>query len=96
MAISLAETCQRREYVSGDRKSAERAFFFRAQQQEALGREGDFAGHASLYGRVQAGLALIPDVQERRKGSLLSCPSWAVCVTCGHLFMLGVVSTQPH
>jgi hypothetical protein len=41
-------------------------------------KEGDFAVHISVYGRVQTKLTPIPDVQERTKRNLLSCLSRAV------------------
>ena len=38
------------------------------QQQPGPGEEGDFAIHASVYGKVQAKTNVKPNDQERRKG----------------------------
>jgi hypothetical protein len=37
------------------------------QQQQALGRKGDFAVHANMYVKVQAGLTPASDCQEKKK-----------------------------
>jgi hypothetical protein len=44
------------------------------------GEEGDFAVHASVYGKVQAEPNVKPNDKERRKGRkmLLACSSWTV------------------
>jgi hypothetical protein len=51
------------------------------QQRPALGEEGDFAVHASVYGKVQAEPDVTLNDQRERKGKrkmLLACPSWAL------------------
>jgi hypothetical protein len=74
------------------------------QQQPALGEEGDFAVHASVYGKVQAKPNVKPNDQERGKGRercLFVFPAGLASYLCRlctmriHLSMLGVVSTPP-
>jgi hypothetical protein len=74
------------------------------QQQPALGEEGDFSVHASVYGKVQAEPDVTPNDQERRRGrkrclSLtragLFCYLCRLCTVCVHLSVLRVVSTLP-
>jgi hypothetical protein len=49
-------------------------------RQRALGEEGDFAVHASVYGKVQAEQDVTPNDQERRREEEDACgspkPGW--------------------
>ena len=59
--------------------------------------EGDFAVHASVYGKVQAEPTVNPNDQDRRKGEercfllpLLGClATYVGCVLCASLSRLG-------
>ena len=67
------------------------------QQRPALGEEGDFAVHASVYGKVQAEPTINPNDQGRRKEEercfFLPLPSYLAtyigCVLCASLSRLG-------
>jgi hypothetical protein len=68
------------------------------QRQPALGEEGDFAVHASVYGKVQAEPDVTPNDQERRrKGgrcfllarARLSSYLSRLCIMCVHLSVPG-------
>jgi hypothetical protein len=51
------------------------------QQPLALGEEGDFAVHASVYGKVQAEPNVNPNEpreKKRKRKMLVTCSSWAV------------------
>ena len=50
------------------------------QQQQALGKKGDFAVHASVYGKSRLGPGPILDVNrgKKKERGLLSCPSQVV------------------
>src|SRR5271168_3258985 len=74
------------------------------QQQPDLGEEGDFAVHASVYGKVQAEPNVNPNDQERGKGRerclllALAGLSSYLCrlrTLCVHQSVLGVISTPP-
>jgi hypothetical protein len=67
------------------------------QQQPALGEEGDFAVHASVYGKVQAEPNVNPNDQERRRRERCLFLARAgpssylcrLCTMCGSLSRLG-------
>jgi hypothetical protein len=73
------------------------------QQPPALGEEGDFAVHVSVYGKIQAEDNANPDNQERKgkKKKLvlarggLSSYLYRLCAICQSVQARGVVSTPP-
>jgi hypothetical protein len=69
------------------------------------GKEGDFAVHASVYGKVQAEDNVNPDNQERKGKkkkkivvALTGLASYqcSLCAICQSVQARGVVSTPPH
>jgi hypothetical protein len=77
------------------------------QQPPALREEGDFAAHASVYGKVQAEDNVNPNNQERKgkkkkKKKLvlarggLSSYLCRLCAICQSVRARGLVSTPPH
>jgi hypothetical protein len=69
----------------------------RPSAEDGLGGEGDLAVHASWYGKVQAGLTLTSDTQEKKEKEE-ACPlpelgclaTYRLCITCVNLSILGV------
>jgi hypothetical protein len=67
------------------------------QHKPALGEEGDFAVHASVYGKVQAEPNVNPNDQERRKGRercLLLAPLSCLATYVGYVLVCPSVCTR--